>query len=124
MISRIGSKTVTKFFDDIWSKRDPSPGTPLNEMQEEYFRRVRYANQYFTVFRDGWRTDRGLIYIIFGPPSEVFRYEYNVDTKPFQTWTYYSKNLVFQFLDRNGFGDYELTTPYSIDAFGRTIREQ
>ena len=121
-LDKLSFEEKANLFRKIWDARDPSPDTPLNEMQEEYFRRVRYANKYFTVFRDGWKTDRGLIYILFGPPNDIYRYEYNIDTKPFQTWTYYRENLIFQFFDRNGFGDYELTTPYNIDALGKPIR--
>src|SRR5690606_14005651 len=39
-----------------------------------YFRRVEMANTLFTSYKEGWKTDRGMIYIIFGPPDEVFRF--------------------------------------------------
>jgi GWxTD domain-containing protein len=39
-----------------------------------YFRRVELANQFFTSYKEGWKTDRGMIYIIFGPPDQVFKF--------------------------------------------------
>jgi GWxTD domain-containing protein len=53
-----------------------------------YFRRVEFANQYFTSYKEGWKTDRGMIYIIFGPPSQVFRFADR------EVWNY--KNEMFK----------------------------
>jgi GWxTD domain-containing protein len=40
---------------------------------KSYYRRVEVANQLFTSYKEGWKTDRGMIYIIFGPPNQVFK---------------------------------------------------
>jgi GWxTD domain-containing protein len=102
-------------FTQFWSRRDPSPGTEYNETMEAYYQRVNTANELYSVIgREGWRTDRGLVYIILGQPDEVIRNDYPSDSKPYQIWQYYSINRQFQFYDRNGFGDYELLNPISI----------
>jgi len=102
-------------FAMFWSKRDPSPGTEYNEVMESYYLRVNTANESFSVMgREGWKTDRGLVYIILGQPDEVIRNDYPSDSKPYLVWQYYSINRQFQFFDRNGFGDYELVNPISI----------
>ncbi len=97
-------------FKKFWKKRDPSPGTPANERMEEYFNRVAYANANFGGFRDGWKTDRGMIFIIFGPPSDIERHPFESGTKPYEVWYYYTINRHFIFMDETGFGDYRLLT--------------
>lgn len=43
------------------------------ELLRIYYNRVLYSNLYFTSYKDGWRTDRGMIYIIYGPPDKVYK---------------------------------------------------
>jgi GWxTD domain-containing protein len=102
-----------KRFLEFWKKRDPNPNTPRNEKMEEYFQRVDYANRHFTHFRDGWRTDMGMIYLIFGSPSNVDRHPFDSDSKPYEIWSYYDLSFQVVFLDETGFGDYRLLTPLS-----------
>ena len=105
-----------KLWKEFWDKRDPTPGTPTNEFEEEYMRRVEYANKYFSIGKwPGYRTDMGMIYIKFGPPDNIENYPYEVDQGPYQVWYYYSQNRVFVFVDRLGIGDYELVYPRSIN---------
>jgi GWxTD domain-containing protein len=92
----------------FWARRDPSPGTLRNEAMEEYYNRVAYANKNFSHFIEGWRTDRGMVYIIFGPPSRVDRYPFESDAKPYEYWYYDDLNYRFLFVDDTGFGDYRL----------------
>lgn len=98
-------------FLEFWKKRDPNPNTPRNEKMEAYFTRVEYANKTFKHYLDGWRTDMGMVYIIFGPPSNVDRHPFDIDAKPYEIWNYYDLNHSFVFVDQTGFGDYRLTTP-------------
>ncbi len=100
-----------KLFLDFWKKRDPNPNTPRNEKMEEYYQRVEYANKHFGHYQPGWRTDMGMIYLIFGPPSNVERHPFEIDSKPYEVWTYYDISYSFVFLDDTGFGDYRLITP-------------
>src|SRR6185437_7283174 len=56
-----------QFIEQFWLRRDPSPDTEENEYKEEHYRRIAYANERFASGVPGWRTDRGRIYITFGP---------------------------------------------------------
>jgi GWxTD domain-containing protein len=103
-------------FREFWKGRDPSPGTAKNELMEEYYRRVKYCDENFSSFRQGWKTDMGMIYIIFGPPNDIERHPFDQDSKPYEVWTYYELNRQFVFLDETGFGDYRLLNPFWRDS--------
>ena len=98
-------------FLEFWKRRDPNPNTPRNERMEEYYRRVAYANKQFSHYIEGWRTDMGMVYIMFGPPDDVARHPFEVDSKPYEIWRYYKISYEFVFVDQSGFGDYRLLTP-------------
>ena len=59
------------FIENFWLRRDPTPDTPENEFKEEHYRRIAYANEHFAAGMPGWKTDRGRIYIMYGPPDEI-----------------------------------------------------
>ncbi|MFQ5707547.1 MAG: GWxTD domain-containing protein [bacterium] len=116
-------------FMKFWERRDPTPGTAENELMEEYYRRIQYANENFSSsFREGWKTDMGMVYVKLGPPDQVERNPYNQNLayfpgrtiKALQAWTYYSYNRQLVFFDENGFGDYRLANP---ETFYSMIRE-
>jgi GWxTD domain-containing protein len=96
---------------DFWEHRDPTPGTEQNEFKEEFFARVRYANEHFSSLGPGWKTDRGMIYIQYGPPDQVESYPHNVDGPPYEVWWYYQLRRRYVFVDYDGFGRYEIYTP-------------
>ncbi len=98
-------------FMEFWKRRDPNPNTPRNERMEEYYARVDYANKHFSHYTAGWRTDMGMVYIMFGAPNNVDRHPFDVDSKPYEIWAYYDLNYSFVFVDQTGFGDYRLDTP-------------
>ncbi len=101
------------YFERFWKQRDPDPSTPRNELMEEYYRRVNFANANFaTSTAEGWVTDRGRIFIKFGEPDEIERHPFEPDSAPYQIWRYYSLQKVFLFIDRTGFGDYDLHPSY------------
>jgi GWxTD domain-containing protein len=100
-----------KRFLEFWRRRDPNPSTPRNERLEEHYARVEYANKNFKHYIDGWRTDMGMVYIIFGSPNNVDRHPFDIDSKPYEVWTYYDMNYSFVFVDHTGFGDYRLLKP-------------
>jgi len=102
-----------KRFLEFWKKRDPNPNTPRNEKMEEYYQRVDYANRHFTHFREGWRTDMGMVYLMFGPPNNVDRHPFDSDAKPYEIWSYYDLSFQAVFLDETGFGDYRLLNSLS-----------
>ena len=60
-----------RFIEQFWYRRDPDPRTSFNEFKEEHYRRIAYANQWFKSGKPGWKTDRGRIYIMHGPPDET-----------------------------------------------------
>jgi GWxTD domain-containing protein len=98
-----------RLWEEFWKERDPTPGTPRNEYQEEYLRRFRYANDKFGVpLTEGWRTDRGRIYILFGEPDQIDSYPFEEDRRPTEVWHYYGQARRFVFVDETGFGDYVL----------------
>jgi len=98
---------------DFWRSKDPTPQTPENELQEEYYRRLAYANANFGIFKkEGWRTDMGRIYIIYGHPDEVERHPFERERKPYQIWYYYKRNIRVIFVDESGYGEYEIQSIY------------
>ena len=60
-----------QFIEQFWERRNPNPGSPENEFKEEYYRRIAYANEHYASGIPGWKTDRGRIYITWGPPDEI-----------------------------------------------------
>ena len=100
---------------DFWKKRDPVPSTEENEVFDEYYRRINYANEHFTSYMEGWRCDRGMVSIILGQPNNIERHPFEYDSKPYEIWEYYNLNRHFIFMDETGFGDYRLVTPLTGD---------
>lgn len=103
-------------WDEFWQLRDQYEHNRENPTKEEYFRRVRHADRYFSVMKkDGWKTTRGMVYITYGEPDEVEDYPFELATKPYQVWLYYrlSPPRKFVFIDEWGDGNYELQPPYN-----------
>ena len=99
-------------FLEYWSAKDPTPETPDNELMNEYFSRVNYSNVNFKGYSQGWKTDMGMIYILFGPPDDLEVYNDPLSRVYSQRWHYYRINKFFDFVDEQGFGDYRLSTPF------------
>ena len=104
-----------KRFSEFWKQRDPNPGNEENQAFDEYYRRIGFANDNFTHYVDGWKTDMGMVYVVLGPPDNIEHHPFDADQKPYQVWQYYSYNTAFTFLDTTGFGDYRLTNPLDFD---------
>jgi len=107
----------TKRFLEYWKKKDPSPNNDENEIFDEYFRRISFANDNFSNYIEGWRSDRGMVYTILGTPNNIDRHPFEYDSKPYEVWEYYDLNRSFVFLDQTGFGDYRLITPLTGDQY-------
>jgi GWxTD domain-containing protein len=104
-----GAEERKRIWEQFWREKDPTPRTPKNEFYDEHMRRFRYANEHFlTSLTEGWRTDRGKIYIMYGPPDEIEEYPQEVRRNPTEVWHYISKGRRFVFVDETGFGDYVL----------------
>jgi len=101
-------------FNAYWDGQDPTPGTFENERKNEFYRRVAVANHNFSyMFGNGWSSDRGRIYIMYGEPDQLDDYPIVPNQRPYQEWYYYqnSKYLKFVFVDQNEDGDYRLIYP-------------
>jgi GWxTD domain-containing protein len=95
----------------FWNKRNPDASSGRNPLMEEYYRRVQYANKEFTHYIEGWKTDRGLVYIRLGPPENIERHPFEMSSKPYEIWYYYQLDRQCVFIDYSGFGDYRLQNP-------------
>ncbi len=96
-------------WEKFWTEKSSTLG--IQDAKEQYFIRVDYANKHFTGIQEGWKTDRGKVYIHIGEPDEVEKHPFEIDQKPYEVWHYYRKNFNFVFVDRLGFGNYELEHP-------------
>jgi GWxTD domain-containing protein len=108
-----------EFMRRFWDQRDPSPATPENEFREEHLRRFGHANRFFGAGRPGWRTDRGRLYILLGPPDEIRRNPTGrgPSERPSEVWIYNNpedpqlpRELALPFVDFFGVGDFELVS--------------
>src|SRR5438094_3465253 len=115
------------FIENFWERRNPNPGSPENEFKEEYYRRIAYANEHYASGIPGWKTDRGRIYIMYGPPDENDSHPSGgsymrppeegggeTSTYPFEQWRYryidgIGNNVILEFVDPSMSGEYRLT---------------
>lgn len=138
-----------QFIEQFWLRRDPTPDSQENEYKEEHYRRIAYANERYASGIPGWKTDRGRIYITFGPPAEIEShpsggtYERPIEegggttsTYPFEKWRYrwiegIGNDVQIEFVDPTMTGEYRMTMdPSEKDALlyvpnaGLTLMEQ
>jgi GWxTD domain-containing protein len=106
-------KEKEKRFMQFWREMDPTPSTDRNEAFQQYYARIQYANKNFESYTSGWRTDMGMVYVIFGPPSSVERFRGYSDGKLYERWIY-RNNREFIFADNTGFGNFRLVRPYTV----------
>ena len=92
----------------FWAARDPDPSTTENEALAQHLERVQYASKEYSQFGAGWRSDRGRIYIKFGPPEQIDSAMDSRAQGQYEIWRYYTRNLNFVFYDMFGVGDYKL----------------
>ena len=98
-------------WEKFWRRRDPTPETARNEYQIEFFRRLHYADQHFSGFGPGWRSDMGRIYVRYGPPDQIEQRAASSTTPQLELWFYNQPYHRFVFADREGFGRYTLVQP-------------
>jgi GWxTD domain-containing protein len=127
------------FIENFWLRRNPNPDSPDNEFREEHYRRIQYANDHFAAGKPGWKTDRGHIYIAYGPADSIESHPSGgayqrpmeegggqTSTFPFETWHYrylegVGENIDLEFVDSCMCGDYHFTIDRSEkDALLRT----
>ncbi len=110
-LEQTSDSTKQAWFKNFWKERDPTPGTEENELQKEYYRRVDFANNNFTVNaldKEGWQTDRGNIYLKYGPPKDVERHQDQLNLPPYEIWYYDKLDRRYYFEDKSGVGDFQL----------------
>jgi GWxTD domain-containing protein len=142
---KLGTDTERKqFIEKFWARRDPTPGTPANEYRDEHYRRIAYSNNRFNTSSGlpGWKTDRGRMYIQYGPPDEIDSHPSggtyvrppeegggSTVTYPFEQWRYkfiegMGRNVILEFVDKAKTGDYRMTHDPAERALLRPQREQ
>jgi len=138
-----------QFIEAFWQRRNPNPDSEDNEFKDEHYRRIEYANEHFPAGKPGWMTDRGRIYIVYGPPDEIEShpsggtYERPMEegggetsTYPFEDWRYryiegIGQEVIVEFVDTCMCGDYHMTMDRSekdalkyVPNAGLTLYEQ
>jgi GWxTD domain-containing protein len=118
-----------QFIEQFWLRRNPTPESVENPFKEEHYRRIAYANEHFAAGIPGWRTDRGRIYIMYGPADTIDAHPSggnydrpmeegggSTSTFPFETWRYrylegqdLGNEVEIEFVDTCMCGDYHMT---------------
>src|SRR5271163_920317 len=116
-----------QFIEQFWLRRSGNPDLPDNDFKEEHYRRIAYANEHYASGIPGWKTDRGKMYIIWGPPDEIEShptggtYDRPMDegggttsTYPWETWRWrylegIGENIILEFVDPSQSGEYHMT---------------
>ena len=137
-----------QFIESFWGLRDPTPDTVENEFKEEHYRRIAYSNERFASGIPGWKTDRGRIYIMHGPPDELESHAggaYNRTFEegggatavfPFEKWRYryiegVGTDVIIEFVDTSMTGEFRMAMDSAekdalifIPGAGLTLNEQ
>ena len=97
-------------WDSFWKANDPNKGKTMKERREQYFERIRYANENFaTILQPGWLTEMGEAWIRLGKPDWSDDYTMRAGGRDIVVWNYMNpRDTYLVFLDRDGVGDYEL----------------
>jgi GWxTD domain-containing protein len=116
-----------QFIEQFWLRRSTNPDLPDNDFKEEHYRRIAYANEHYASGIPGWKTDRGRMYIMWGPADEIESHPTggtydrpmnegggSTTTYPWETWRYrymegIGENIIWEFVDPSGSGEFHLT---------------
>jgi|HubBroStandDraft_6_1064221.scaffolds.fasta_scaffold11099_3 GWxTD domain-containing protein len=116
-----------QFIEQFWQRRNPDPDSAENTFKEEHYRRIAYTNEHYASGIPGWKTDRGRIYIMWGPPDEIDSHPSggsydrpsnegggSTSTFPFEDWRYrylegIGEDVNIEFVDPTMTGEYHLT---------------
>jgi GWxTD domain-containing protein len=100
-----------QYLSNFWKARDEDPSDDMNHYLKDYMRRIKESNiKYKALSKEGWKTDRGRVYLIYGQPNDIDRYPNQTETRPHEIWYYYDLEggVQFVFGDITGFSDYQL----------------
>ncbi len=116
-----------QFIEQFWLRRSSNPDLPDNDFKEEHYRRIAYANEHYASGIPGWKTDRGKMYIMWGPADEIESHPTggtydrpmeegggSTSTYPWETWRWrylegIGENIILEFVDPSGSGEYHMT---------------
>jgi GWxTD domain-containing protein len=116
-----------QFIESFWLRRSSNPDLPENDFKEEHYRRIAYANEHYASGIPGWKTDRGRMYIMWGPPDEIESHPTggtydrpaaegggSTTTYPWETWRWrylegIGENVILEFVDPSGSGEFHMT---------------
>src|SRR5271165_3329852 len=116
-----------QFIESFWLRRSSNPDLPDNDFKEEHYRRIAYTNEHFASGIPGWKTDRGRMYIMWGPADEIDSHPSggtydrpmeegggSTTTYPWETWRWrylegIGENIILEFVDPSGSGEYHMT---------------
>jgi GWxTD domain-containing protein len=122
-----------QFKTQFWLRRSANPDSPENDFEVEHYRRIIFANDHFATDLPGWKTDRGHMHIIYGPPDKIESHgagEAPLDTSSdpsndckcsWEQWSYrylegIAQNVVLQFVNQGFPNDFELRKPPAAEA--------
>jgi GWxTD domain-containing protein len=116
-----------QFIESFWLRRSSNPDLPENDFKEEHYRRIAYTNEHYASGIPGWKTDRGRMYIMWGPPDEIESHPTggtydrpaaegggSTTTYPWETWRWrylegIGENVILEFVDPSGSGEFHMT---------------
>lgn len=105
-----GAPAKARFLTEFWARRDPSPGSPDNELREDYAKRIESANAMYRepLIEHGYQSNRGRVLLQYGKPDQIDRHYFDKNRKPYEIWVYSKDNYRFVFVDRSGMGKFIL----------------
>jgi GWxTD domain-containing protein len=106
-----GEQGKREFMQKFWDSRDQNQNDNMNKFYQDYLKRIKESNQKFRAGKkEGWKTDRGRVYLVYGEPSEIERYPNETQARPYEIWHYndIEGGAIFVFGDLTGFSDYQL----------------
>jgi GWxTD domain-containing protein len=112
-----------RFLNEFWKRRDPTPDTPTNEVRDQFYRAISYANREFKeggrASLPGWKSDRGRIYAKLGAPDDVLRRQQEGTAPRYEVWRFTrERNRYYIFADRTGFGAFNLIASNDVHENG------
>ena len=100
-----------EYMFDFWKAKDENANLNKNEFYRNYMQRVQICNERYTSMgKQGWKTDRGRVFLLYGEPTEIERYPNQLETRPYEIWQYteIEGGVYFVFADLTGFSDYTI----------------
>ena len=101
------------FVVEFWERRNPTPGSKENTFKAQHYRRLAFTKQHFAASVPGWKTDRGHVYVVYGPPDSVLRHPSSGANPAEELWSYHmpgEDDVTLKFVDRCACGEFVLVS--------------